>query len=194
MAPESIRHRVYSTASDVWSFGVLLWEIFSHGETPYGNMTALETAVAVGSGHRLATPVTMPPSVGARMQQCWAVAPEARPTFADLASMLSAELAATAPCPHCASSRGHATHEPVGTTARHMPDGYVGLNFGSPTYTRPDDDGDNDDDIPLLQLGSLNGNNYSASYTEPDDMEVDSNVPLLRAYTTGHGLLDHASP
>ena len=56
MAPESIRDKVYTSKSDVWSFGVLAWEVFSYGKTPYGYMTGIDIAQAVSAGQRLEQP------------------------------------------------------------------------------------------------------------------------------------------
>ena len=60
MAPESITERVYSTASDVWSYGVLLWEIFTLAEKPYADMTAEGAVSAVLRGYRLPRPGKCP--------------------------------------------------------------------------------------------------------------------------------------
>ncbi len=81
MAPEAIRTRRYSFASDVWSFGVLLWELFALGERPYASMTALETAIAVGSGYRLERPPACPEAVYALMRGMWALEPAERPAM-----------------------------------------------------------------------------------------------------------------
>jgi len=58
--PESITERVYSTASDVWSYGVLLWEIFTMAEKPYADMTAEGAIGAVLRGYRLPRPAKCP--------------------------------------------------------------------------------------------------------------------------------------
>ena len=60
MAPESIRDRVYSSASDVWSYGVLCWEVFRMGERPYAELTPEGAATAVLRGKRLGQPVNCP--------------------------------------------------------------------------------------------------------------------------------------
>lgn len=81
LAPESIQRRLYTHASDVWSFGILLWELFSLGTQPYPEHTALEAAMAVASGYRMPTPALAP----ARMYRCmftmWCQRPKDRPTF-----------------------------------------------------------------------------------------------------------------
>jgi serine/threonine protein kinase len=56
MAPESVLDRKYSVASDVWSFGVLMWEVFSRGERPYGNINASVVMGHILQGGRLEKP------------------------------------------------------------------------------------------------------------------------------------------
>ena len=64
MAPESIIDRKYSSASDVWSFGVLAWETFSFGERPYKKMKADEVMLAiVQQGYRMPQPDKCPSDV-----------------------------------------------------------------------------------------------------------------------------------
>ncbi len=56
MAPESIASKEFSASSDVWSFGVLLWEMAAYGRTPYGALGAVEVASGVAAGERLQRP------------------------------------------------------------------------------------------------------------------------------------------
>jgi focal adhesion kinase 1 len=60
MAPESVVHRKYSTKSDVWSFGVLVWEVLSRGALPFQELTTEGTVSAVLRGQRLAQPPQCP--------------------------------------------------------------------------------------------------------------------------------------
>ena len=63
MAPESLFDLKYTSASDVWSFGVLAWEVLSFGDTPYGDLDA-ETAVkSLLRGERLTRPPICPPDM-----------------------------------------------------------------------------------------------------------------------------------
>ena len=81
--------RVYSLESDLWSFGVLLWELFQLGDAPYGGMHPVETAVAVGSGLRLCKPALCPNSVyGIMLGQLWQFSPEHRGTIAQVHAQL----------------------------------------------------------------------------------------------------------
>ena len=60
MAPESVLERMYTAASDVWSFGILCWEVFSFGQTPYAKMGADEVVLSVTRGYRLPRPDPCP--------------------------------------------------------------------------------------------------------------------------------------
>ncbi|XP_070542318.1 uncharacterized protein [Ptychodera flava] len=70
--------------SDVWSFGIVLYEIATHGETPYPGMSAAKVVNAVKEGYRMARPDDCPQSMYQIMTRCWAENPEERPTFTDL--------------------------------------------------------------------------------------------------------------
>jgi serine/threonine protein kinase len=63
MAPESIVDRVYTSASDVWSFGVLCWEVFSYGAAPYPGRNASDVVVDLLAGYRLPCPEACPAEV-----------------------------------------------------------------------------------------------------------------------------------
>jgi serine/threonine protein kinase len=86
-APEVILHGTYSSGSDVWSFGITMWEIFSYGELPYHSMTNKETTDAVVQGYRLSSPSKCPQSIYQVMQFCWKENANDRPSFEVLFSM-----------------------------------------------------------------------------------------------------------
>ncbi|KAL3309554.1 hypothetical protein Ciccas_011899, partial [Cichlidogyrus casuarinus] len=86
-APESIYYKTFSHASDVWSFGICLWEMFTKGEHPYADQDSLEVLRHIEEGERLAKPDLAPDEIYAIMHDCWAYNPEARPTFAQLVQM-----------------------------------------------------------------------------------------------------------
>uniref|UniRef100_A0A4W5M3E5 Tyrosine-protein kinase n=1 Tax=Hucho hucho TaxID=62062 RepID=A0A4W5M3E5_9TELE len=89
-APEALNYGRYTTESDVWSFGVLLWEIFSRGVTPYTNMTNQQTRDEVEKGYRMLAPNSCPPDVYAIMCRCWQYDTRNRPSFSKLRTELSA--------------------------------------------------------------------------------------------------------
>jgi serine/threonine protein kinase len=94
MAPEAIGERVFTEKSDVWSFGVLMWEIFSDGAEPYGALDPHVVAERVCAGLlRLGRPQgACPDDVWAVMEACWAAEADARPTFGSLYYALSEEV------------------------------------------------------------------------------------------------------
>ncbi|XP_058138099.1 LOW QUALITY PROTEIN: megakaryocyte-associated tyrosine-protein kinase [Dasypus novemcinctus] len=91
-APEALRHGKFSSKSDVWSFGVLLWEVFSYGRAPYPKMSLKEVSEAVERGYRMEPPEGCPAPVHALMGSCWGAEPARRPPFRKLAEKLTREL------------------------------------------------------------------------------------------------------
>ncbi|GLH08363.1 Tyrosine kinase receptor Cad96Ca [Gryllus bimaculatus] len=90
MAPESLLHRVFTHKSDVWSFGVLLWEIVTLGSTPYPGLGAREVVRRVRAGGRLERPAHCRPQLYRVMARCWAADPQRRPDFSELKRELGA--------------------------------------------------------------------------------------------------------
>lgn len=81
MAPEVIEHAPYNEKADVFSFGILLWELLT-GRVPYQEMTPLQAAVGVvQKGLRPSIPPSCPPPLAALMRACWHRSPEERPSF-----------------------------------------------------------------------------------------------------------------
>lgn len=83
-APEAILYRTFTTKSDVWSFGVLTWEVMSYGERPYGDWPNQKVMQEVQNGFRLMRPSGCPYFVYSLMQKCWQVEKEKRPDFAEI--------------------------------------------------------------------------------------------------------------
>ncbi|KAG7464860.1 hypothetical protein MATL_G00170170 [Megalops atlanticus] len=89
MAPESIFDKVYTSQSDVWSFGVLLWEIFSLGASPYpGVQIDEEFCKRLKDGTRMRAPENASPGIYRIMLACWQGEPRERPTFPALVEIL----------------------------------------------------------------------------------------------------------
>ncbi|XP_019508231.1 PREDICTED: angiopoietin-1 receptor isoform X2 [Hipposideros armiger] len=84
MAIESLNYSVYTTNSDVWSYGVLLWEIVSLGGTPYCGMTCAELYEKLPQGYRLEKPLNCDDEVYDLMRQCWREKPYERPSFTQI--------------------------------------------------------------------------------------------------------------
>ncbi|CAH8867463.1 unnamed protein product, partial [Trichobilharzia szidati] len=85
-APEALRTGRYTIKCDVWSYGVLLWEIFTFGDIPYRNWSNQQTRDMIESGYRLPAPDLMPLWLRTLMNRCWSEEPEKRPSFADISS------------------------------------------------------------------------------------------------------------
>ncbi|KAL7299431.1 hypothetical protein TKK_0007674 [Trichogramma kaykai] len=84
MAPESINFRRFTTASDVWMFGVCIWEILMYGVKPFQGVKNNEVIGKLENGERLALPGNCPPRLYSLMSQCWNYEPSKRPTFKDI--------------------------------------------------------------------------------------------------------------
>ncbi|XP_053869596.1 megakaryocyte-associated tyrosine-protein kinase isoform X1 [Malaclemys terrapin pileata] len=91
-APEALKNNKFSTKSDVWSYGILLWELFSYGRAPYSKMTLKEVTEMVEKGYRMEAPEECPPSLYTLMKSCWEIDPGKRPSFKKLTEKLQKEL------------------------------------------------------------------------------------------------------
>lgn len=89
-APEALNYGRYTTESDVWSFGILLWETFSFGTTPYTSMTNQQTREEVEKGYRMPAPHGCPVEISRIMSSCWEYDPKNRPSFKKLRTELTA--------------------------------------------------------------------------------------------------------
>ncbi|XP_077118357.1 fibroblast growth factor receptor 1 isoform X5 [Ranitomeya variabilis] len=84
MAPEALFDRIYTHQSDVWSFGVLLWEIFTLGGSPYPGVPMEELFKLLKEGHRMDKPTNCTNELYMMMRDCWHAVPSQRPTFVQL--------------------------------------------------------------------------------------------------------------
>ncbi|CAM1314224.1 FES (predicted) [Pycnogonum litorale] len=87
-APEALNYGKYTCLCDVWSYGVLMWEIYSGGSSPYSGLSNGKAREMIDSGYRLPAPENTPPSVYNAMLKCWEYDPEKRPHFAEVCTML----------------------------------------------------------------------------------------------------------
>uniref|UniRef100_A0A8C6IWY6 Tyrosine-protein kinase n=1 Tax=Melopsittacus undulatus TaxID=13146 RepID=A0A8C6IWY6_MELUD len=88
-APEVFSYSNYSTKSDVWSFGVLMWEVFSEGKIPYENRTNGEVVEEINAGFRLYKPKLASKAIYEVMSHCWRMRKDDRPSFSILLYQLS---------------------------------------------------------------------------------------------------------
>uniref|UniRef100_A0A8D0CHX5 receptor protein-tyrosine kinase n=1 Tax=Scleropages formosus TaxID=113540 RepID=A0A8D0CHX5_SCLFO len=87
-APEAIAYRKFTSASDVWSFGIVMWEVMAFGERPYWDMSNHEVMKAINEEFRLPAPMDCPSAVYQLMLQCWLQDRSKRPRFPDIVSLL----------------------------------------------------------------------------------------------------------
>lgn len=93
MAPESIFDCIYTVQSDVWSYGILLWEIFSLGKSPYPGMLVNSKFYSmVKRGYQMARPDFAPMETYCIMQACWNLQPTQRPTFDQICHFIQKQL------------------------------------------------------------------------------------------------------
>jgi hypothetical protein len=94
MSPEAILWSTWTEKSDVWAFGVVLWELFTHGNLPYSSLYTqcdLEVGKLVVAGHRLSRPMfpsECPLDIFVVMQKCWQEQAQHRPTFTEVKSLI----------------------------------------------------------------------------------------------------------
>lgn len=88
IALESLADNVYTTQSDVWAFGVTMWEIMTRGQTPYPGVENSEVYEYLIKGERLKRPPDCGTDIYELMHSCWSPVPKCRPSFSELVSQL----------------------------------------------------------------------------------------------------------
>ncbi|XP_020496756.1 ephrin type-A receptor 6 [Labrus bergylta] len=87
-APEAISYRKFSSASDAWSYGIVMWEVMSYGERPYWEMSNQDVILSIEEGYRLPAPMGCPVALHQLMLHCWQKERSQRPKFTDVVSFL----------------------------------------------------------------------------------------------------------
>jgi c-src tyrosine kinase len=87
-APEAHKNNIFTSKSDMWSFGIVLWEIYSFGRVPYPKITHTDVTRLIEGGYRMEAPEKCPPEIYEIMRLAWEIKPENRPTFREVLSKL----------------------------------------------------------------------------------------------------------
>uniref|UniRef100_A0A8D0AR61 Ephrin type-A receptor 6 n=1 Tax=Sander lucioperca TaxID=283035 RepID=A0A8D0AR61_SANLU len=87
-APEAISYRKFSSASDAWSYGIVMWEVMSYGERPYWEMSNQDVILSIEEGYRLPAPMGCPVALHQLMLHCWQKERSHRPKFTDVVTFL----------------------------------------------------------------------------------------------------------
>ncbi|KAG2462694.1 EPHB1 protein, partial [Polypterus senegalus] len=87
-APEAIAYRKFTSASDVWSYGIVMWEVMSFGERPYWDMSNQDVINAIEQDYRLPPPMDCPAALHQLMLDCWQKDRNARPRFTEIVNTL----------------------------------------------------------------------------------------------------------
>ncbi|XP_066547440.1 ephrin type-B receptor 2 isoform X6 [Amia ocellicauda] len=87
-APEAIQYRKFTSASDVWSYGIVMWEVMSYGERPYWDMTNQDVINAIEQDYRLPPPMDCPSALHQLMLDCWQKDRNNRPKFSQIVNTL----------------------------------------------------------------------------------------------------------
>ena len=168
-SPESMENLRFNTASDVWSFGVVLFEIFSDGSKPYAEMNNQTVIAQVQAGYREPRCHGCSSEMYETMLQCWQDDPDMRPTFSDLARALEARAA-------------------VETTAERLQGGRTNIltdgALGSPLgYTPPRRDGFADTTGATVELADTADTADTAAVQEHDVATALSREDAIRSET-----------
>ncbi|XP_048833349.1 LOW QUALITY PROTEIN: inactive tyrosine-protein kinase transmembrane receptor ROR1 [Brienomyrus brachyistius] len=128
MSPEAIAFGKFTTDSDIWAFGVLLWEIFSFGLQPYYGFSNQEVMEMVRKRQLLPCPEDCPPRMYGLMAECWQEGPARRPRFKDIHARLRAWEGLSSHGSSTSPSAGNATTQTTSLSASPV------SNLSSPRY------------------------------------------------------------
>ena len=170
MAIESLNDWVFSSQSDVWSFGVVLWEIFTLGKVPYaGLMVGDEFIRRLEDGYRMEKPEFMPQDIGRLMAKCWKLEPHQRPTFSLLTESLGVFMEATDASSRQVERRKHIKNNSINNSQNQIKISVEG-GVSPAAHVQPPDSGSksNRDDPVRLDISEPTGiiSNATAAVNE----------------------------
>jgi len=137
MAPESICDMEFTTKSDVWSYGVMLWEVMKLGETPYGGFDIEAVIDMIKSGNTPEQPIGAPDNIYSLMEKCWTYLPQNRPTFSYICQELAnfkESIMKIGPISDCKMNQSALLDLLAPTNERVMLAGFENLAFTSDEY------------------------------------------------------------
>ncbi|KAL1022591.1 hypothetical protein UPYG_G00029640 [Umbra pygmaea] len=197
MAPESIFDNMYTSLSDVWSYGILLWEIFSLGGTPYPGMVVDSSFYSkIKSGYRMAKPEQAPADVYEMMMRCWNSEPEKRPSFFSLCESVASLLPSG--YKRCFERVNHeflkSDHPAVTRVQVENDDAYIGITYKNQGKSKDRESGfdeqrlssDSGYIIPLPDLDPMSDDEYgkrnrhSSQTSEESAIETGSSSTLTK--------------
>nr|BAI67804.1 vascular endothelial growth factor receptor [Idiosepius paradoxus] len=156
MAIESLTHRIYTTKSDVWSYGVFLWELFCLGGNPYPSVKINEKFIdLLKSGYRMDKPLYATDELYKVMCDCWKVEPGQRPTFSRLADTMGSFLEARVKQYYLDLSQNYVDMPAENNTQN---DGYLKMDGGQYTKMSPQ--------VPEVDTVTL-----SSNYSQNEDLQ-----------------------
>uniref|UniRef100_A0A3Q3WA84 receptor protein-tyrosine kinase n=1 Tax=Mola mola TaxID=94237 RepID=A0A3Q3WA84_MOLML len=104
-APEAIAYRKFTSASDVWSYGIVMWEVISYGERPYWEMSNQDVIKAIDEGYRLPAPMDCPVVLHQLMLDCWEKGRSDRPKFGQIVTILDKLIRNPLKCTTCSKEK-----------------------------------------------------------------------------------------
>ncbi|XP_077570106.1 insulin-like growth factor 1b receptor [Stigmatopora nigra] len=177
MSPESLKDGVFTTNSDVWSFGVVLWEISTLAEQPYQGLSNEQVLRFVMEGGLLEKPQNCPDMLFELMRMCWQYNPKMRPSFVDIIGSVKDELEPS----FCEVSFFYsADNKP--------PDA------PPPPQQHPDATDEADDDVPLKTPASPGGSHPGPSLAPGSPARSSTNKEPVGHHQAANGLTSEAAP
>uniref|UniRef100_A0A1A8NZ00 receptor protein-tyrosine kinase n=1 Tax=Nothobranchius rachovii TaxID=451742 RepID=A0A1A8NZ00_9TELE len=152
-APEAIAYGKFSSASDVWSYGIVMWEVMSYGERPYWDMSNQDVIKAIDEGYRLPPPMDCPMALHQLMLDCWQRERADRPKFGQIVNMLDKLI------------RNPSTLKRTGGEAAVRPNATL-LEPGSPEASSAA--GTVEDWLQVIGMERYRNNFTAAGYTSPE--------------------------
>uniref|UniRef100_A0A8C2EI54 receptor protein-tyrosine kinase n=1 Tax=Cyprinus carpio TaxID=7962 RepID=A0A8C2EI54_CYPCA len=173
-APEAITYRKFTSASDVWSYGIVMWEVMSYGERPYWDMSNQDVIKAIEEGYRLPPPMECPLALHQLMLECWMRERADRPKFSQIVNMLDKLIRNPATLKRTAGDASR----PHPSTLHHAPSEGSAPALGSV-----------DEWLKIIGLEQYRENFSTAGFcslesilhmiTHPDELEDDFSLPKL---------------